>query len=83
MAKQGFELNKAGVRELLKSEEMMAVCQRYAYTAQSQLGEGYTVNYRTGKTRVNAEVVASSAKARLENSQNNTILKALRGGGND
>lgn len=83
MAKTGFVLNKSGVKQLLRSDEMMAVCQQYAYQAQSQLGAGYTVNYRRGKTRVNAEVMASSLQARLENSQNNTILKALRGSGND
>lgn len=74
-----FKLNRSGVSELLKSQEMMNICKSYADRALGSLGEGYTVTTRTGKTRVNAEVAATSFKARRENSQNNTILKSLRG----
>lgn len=80
MAKSRFELNKKGVRELLLSDEMMTVCQGYAYRAQGRLGAGYTVNYRKGRNRVNAEIVASTKAARQENSETNSILKALGGG---
>lgn len=78
MAKMKLELNKQGVRELLRSDEMMAVCQKYAYRAQGRLGEGYNVNYRKGRNRVNAEILAVTAKARQEANEN-SILKALGG----
>ncbi|MCC8181528.1 MAG: hypothetical protein LIO45_00890 [Clostridiales bacterium] len=71
-------LNRSGVRQLLRSQEMMNLCTKYAYTAQAKLGDGYGVTYRTGKNRVNAEVGAISEKAIRENLENNTILKALR-----
>lgn len=71
-------LNKAGVRELLRSEEMKAVCQDHAMAAMSRLGPGYEVTAMTGKNRVNAEIKAVSYKAKRENMRNNTILKALR-----
>lgn len=74
-----FELNREGVRELLQSPEMMDVCKSYANKALSNLGDGYVVTTRTGKTRVNAEIAAQTRQARQENSENNTILKALRG----
>lgn len=81
MAKQiKFELNRAGVRELLRSREAMAVCSRYANSARGRLGEGYEVSTHTGQNRVNAEVAAVTYQARKENLQNNTILKALGGG---
>lgn len=79
MANVKFELNRKGVRELLRSSEMMAVCKSYADNARSSLGEGYEVTTKVGKNRVNAEVAAVSYEARAENSENNTILKALRG----
>lgn len=71
------ELNRAGVRSMLRSNEMMGICKGYANAALSRLGSGYAVSCHTGKNRVNAEVAAVSAKAIKDNSENNTILKAL------
>lgn len=79
MAKTKFELNRSGVRELLRSPEMMAVCQGYANRALSSLGAGYGISTMTGRNRVNAEVRAETFAARKENLENNTILKALGG----
>lgn len=72
-------LNRRGVKELLKSQEMMNICTKQAYSAQNKLGDGYEVTYRTGKNRVNASIIATSEEAKKENAKNNTILKALRG----
>lgn len=71
-------LNRAGVRALLRSEEMMQVCKNHANSALERLGPGYEVTTLTGKNRVNAEISAKTHKARKENLENNTILKALR-----
>ena len=73
-----FVLNSAGVRALLKSPEAMAVCKEHADATRNNLGDGYTVTTRTGKTRVNAEVAAYTQKARQECFENNSILKALK-----
>lgn len=73
-----IELNSSGVRELLRSGEMMAICKEHADKALSNLGEGYEVTTHTGSNRVNAEVAAVSYEAKLDNSRNNTILKAIR-----
>ena len=77
MAKTRFKLNKKGVRELMQSDAMLGICSQYASAALSSLGEGYDVNTYCGKTRVNAEVEAVTAKARKENLENNTIWKAV------
>ncbi len=74
-----FQLNSEGVRQLLSSPEMKAVCKEYADRAASSLGSGYEVTTHTGRKRVNAEVAAVSYRAKKENSENNSILKALRG----
>lgn len=79
MGKKQFELNRKGVRELLRGEKMLQICKDYAYAAQSRLGEGYEVTYMTGKNRVNAEVAAVSYEAKKENLRTNSILKAVRG----
>lgn len=80
MANFKFELNKSGVRELLLSDEMQKACSNYTNKALSNLGEGYEVTDHKGKNRVNSEIAAVSYQARKENSENNTILKSLRGG---
>lgn len=72
-----FELNHDGVRELLIGSEMMSICEGYANRAKSQLGEGYSVSTHRGKNRVNASVSAQTYKARQENAENNSILKAV------
>lgn len=74
-----FELNEAGVRELLLSDEMMNVCDKYASRAVSKLGDGYEATSYHGKTRVNASVMAVTAKAKKENLETNSILKAVSG----
>ena len=79
MAKFKFELNRDGVRQLMQSSEMMSVCKSYADRAAGSLGTGYEVSTMTGKTRVNAQIAAVTYQARKENSENNTILKSLRG----
>lgn len=79
MAKVRFELNREGVRELLRSKEMMDVCQEYANNALGKLGDGYEVTTHTGTNRVNAEVAAVTYAAKKENLSDNTIIKAVFG----
>ena len=73
------ELNSEGVQELLKSGEMKAVCQNLANGIAARAGDGYMVTTYTGKTRVNASVMAATNAAKRDNMKNNTLLKAVRG----
>ena len=79
MAQFKFELNREGVRELLRSKEMADICQEYAENAIGKLGDGYEVTTHTGTNRVNAEVKAETFAARRDNLKNNSILKAVKG----
>lgn len=79
MAKVRFELNREGVRDLLRSKEMMNVCQEYANNALGKLGDGYEVTTHTGTNRVNAQVAAVTYEAKKENLSDNTIIKAVFG----
>ena len=74
-----FKLNRSGVRELLRSDELMAECNKHAKRIQSRCGDGYEMTTHVGKNRVNASVHAKTIKARKDNSKNNTLLKAMRG----
>ena len=76
MAKTKFELNYAGVGELLKSPEMRSVIESYAAEASHRAGEGYNVKY--GSNRVVAFVETGTDAAAQDNLDNNTLLKAVR-----
>lgn len=70
MSNLKIELNSAGVQALLKSPEMMEICQQAAEGVKSRYGKGCKVSTYTGKTRVNASVYSDRA--------DNSLLKALR-----
>ncbi len=72
-----FELNRAGVRELLRSSEIQAVLEAEAAARAAALGDGYTVNTMVGQNRVNVRIVAESREAREENLRDNTLLTAI------
>lgn len=78
MAKYKFELNRSGVRALLRSDEMKAVLKAKADAAAKVCGDGYESGSYVMPTRAVARVSAVSAEAKRKNLKNNTILKALR-----
>lgn len=70
-------LNRSGVRELLRSDEMQGVVTEYASRIRSQAGEGYAQDEHRGRNRVNASVWPKTKKAYKDNLKNNTLLKAV------
>lgn len=73
-----FKLNTSGVRQLLKSAEMQAVLTKKASDIKARCGDGYDQDIYVGKNRANAMVWAETKEARADNSNNNTILKAVK-----
>lgn len=78
MSKIKFKLNRKGVAELMKSAAMQEVLQEYATGIRNRCGDGYTQDIYVGKNRANAMVSAETYKAKSDNLENNTILKAVR-----
>ncbi|NCC60988.1 MAG: hypothetical protein EOM12_08590 [Verrucomicrobiae bacterium] len=78
MSKWKIKLNSAGVRELLKSQEMQAVITKKASGIRTRCGDGYNQDIYVGRNRANAMVWAETYEAMKENAENNTILKAVR-----
>lgn len=79
MASAEFKLNREGVRELLTSEAMKSVCESYAADTVASLGDGYEYDGYIGKNRARATVRAVSDSAIQDNSDNNSMLKAVGG----
>lgn len=73
-----FELNSAGVQELLKSPEMQAILQEEAKRKAEVAGEGYAAEVHMGKKRAYANIYPETQKARYDNYDNNTLEKVIR-----
>lgn len=72
-------LNSDAVRGLLQSSEMRSICKSLADGIANRAGSGYEVTVYTGRTRVNASVLAATSEAKRDNMKNNTLLKAVKG----
>ena len=68
-----IELNSAGVRELLRSDEMMAVCMEAAERIRSNYGGETELDGYVGQNRVNVSVISTYERA----SESNSLLKAV------
>lgn len=78
MGKLRFELNHKGMRELLKSPQMVSVCENRARTIADRAGSGYKVSSNIGVSRAHASVITATKKAMKDNLENNTLLKAVK-----
>lgn len=58
-----FELNSAGVRELLKSSGAQAECLHHAQAIAARDSGKHSINTRVGKSRCNAEIVLTGEHA--------------------
>lgn len=75
MSNVKIELNKEGVRALLRCPEMQAVLKDRADTVKGRCGEGY--DSYVAQTRAVAIVETTTPEAYEDNSANNTLLKAI------
>lgn len=67
------KLNHEGVRQLLRSSEMMAVCRNRAEAMRSSYGRGAKISEHTGTNRVNVSVY------KAEDDSSNSLLKSMGG----
>lgn len=79
MSNVQFKLNKAGVRELLKSEGIQNQCRQKAKEALSRCGSGYAVHDINYPERAGTVIAATDMRAVNDNKKNNTLLKAVGG----
>ena len=71
------KLDRAGVRELLRSNEVKDYLQSIAREKASGLGGGYETDSDIGQNRANAMIRAVTHEAKRDNLKNNTLLKAV------
>lgn len=73
---QKFVLDRAGVRELMQSQEMQDVLVEFASQVAERAGDGYDVYI--GTTRANVSVMTATEEAVSDNLDYNTLEKAIR-----
>lgn len=78
MSKVKFKLNRAGVRELLKSAEMSKIVGDHAARVAGASGSGYASGTFTAGTRIVGKAYADTWAAKRDNAKNNTLLKNLK-----
>lgn len=76
-----FELNIAGLRELMKGPEMQAALQEAGDAVASSAGGDYGVRVHVADYVAIANVFPDSKEAAKDNYENNTLLKALGSAG--
>ena len=72
-----FKLNSAGVRQLLKSEEMQSILSEYGSEIASNAGSGFEKDERVYKKRAVVNVYPKSEHARNKDYKENALLKAV------
>jgi len=63
-----------GIKELLRSDEMLKACEEQAEAIKDRYGSEAEVDSRIGKGRANATIMAPRSSAL----DNNSLLKAVR-----
>lgn len=70
-------LNDAGIKELLKSKEVVEVCREHGERALGVAGEHYTMQDRNYPERSGVAIMAVDYQGMRDNLTNNTLVKAL------
>ena len=73
-----FELNYAGVGELLKCDALCEGMQSIGSGVAARAGDGYEADTQIGKKRAHTFVKPTTKQAYYDNLKNNTLLKALQ-----
>jgi hypothetical protein len=73
-----FELNRKGVSELLKGNEMQDLISDEVSRVKSNCGDEYASSVKVGRDRVQGFVETATEHAFFSNLHNNTLLKGLK-----
>lgn len=77
MSKIKCELSYSGIGSILRSEEMAACVKAEANRRAAGLGEGYATDVKHMGTRVISSIYTETTAAAIDNSRNNSLLKAV------
>lgn len=73
-------LNKEGVRQLLRSDEMVADLRRRARNIANAAGPGHRIDVGKGRYRARAAVITDTLEARLAEAHRRSLTSAIDAG---
>jgi hypothetical protein len=74
------KLDPQGIRDLLRSQEVLRDLERRARNIASAAGEGMEVDAEIGKNRARASVRTATLEARIAEASDRTLTKSLDAG---
>lgn len=77
------EINRQALAAILKSPEVLADLRARAERVRNAAGPGFEMDSRVGRNRARASVKAESFSARVRNSRENILIRALEAGRGD
>lgn len=80
MANVRVVLNRKGIRDLLRSDEIKAELERRAHAIAAAAGPGHTVDSQIGPHRARAAVVTDTVDAMLAESHHRNLTRAIDAG---
>ncbi len=75
-----FQLNRAAVGQLLKSNEVQADLKRRADRIAAAAGPGHEVEERVGRNRARATVRTTTVEAMIQQAAHQTLSRAIEAG---
>lgn len=75
-----FKLNRKGVRELLRSQEVRKDLERRARKVAAKAGEGHRVDSSIGRNRARASVITETPEARVAEAKRRNLTASLDAG---
>lgn len=75
-----IDLNRSGVRDLLRGDAVQADLKRRADKIAQAAGPGHKVNVSVGRNRVRAEVVTDTFQARAREATGRSLTRAIDAG---
>ena len=72
-----FDLNGAGVRELLQSSQMQSILAAEGAKVAARAGDGYSSAVHVHSKRAVANIFPDTKESARDNYENNTLLKDL------
>lgn len=76
-----FKLNLAGLNEVMKSDGMISYLDKAAAKVEQSAGSGYGHEVKTASYEAIAKIYPQTGYAAKDNSEHNTLLKALQAAG--
>jgi hypothetical protein len=80
MANVRIKVNRNGIRDLLRSDEVLADLEERGQRIAAAAGDGHRVESEVGQNRARVAVITDTIEARISEAKNRTLTRAIDAG---